>query len=309
MGRKALPVVVADQPDLDSAALEQGVTTLNEIASNAAQVAAMMDYDLPYNRERVVQEACFYMAQSAEAMLEAGKRLILLKENEDHGTFSAIVEEKMGIQPRVARKMMQAAVKYLSNPALAAKTPKLSLLGKSKLYEMMVMDDDDLIQLSEGGSVAGLALDDIDRMSIRELKTALRESRDVNAATERVLATKNKKIDQLSATLERRKNEAPIVEWEWATYRRTLLDICERIAASAQTELRRALNAIQEYAQEAGELPSDIDALQSQAMSSVMQTLVILQNDFHLAVDLESIVTPPWMAEKPSTKPEIFSND
>ncbi|HGJ5882380.1 MAG TPA: DUF3102 domain-containing protein, partial [Arsenophonus sp.] len=67
---------------------------------------------LPYERERIVHEARFYMAQSAEAMLEAGKRLIILKENEPHGEFMKIVEEQLGLQYRIARKMAQAALKY-----------------------------------------------------------------------------------------------------------------------------------------------------------------------------------------------------
>lgn len=48
-------------------------------------------------------------------MLEAGKRLVILKENEPHGDFINILENDLGLEPRVARRMMQASVKFLGN--------------------------------------------------------------------------------------------------------------------------------------------------------------------------------------------------
>ncbi|PAV07847.1 DUF3102 domain-containing protein, partial [Arsenophonus sp. ENCA] len=92
-------------------------------------------------------EARFYMAQSAEAMLEAGKRLIIIKENEPHGEFEKIVRERLGIPERTAQRMMQASLKYMS-PTLAAKASSLALLGKTKLFELMLEDDEDLAELA-----------------------------------------------------------------------------------------------------------------------------------------------------------------
>lgn len=79
----------------------------------------------------------------------------------------------------------------------------MSLLGKAKLFELVAEDDDDLAELADGGTVAGLTLDDVDRMSVRELRQALREARETNAAQQRVLADKNEKIDSLSTRLRR----------------------------------------------------------------------------------------------------------
>lgn len=57
----------------------------------------------------------------------------------------------------------------------------------------MTEDDEDLVELADGGTIAGMSLDDIDRMTSRELKAALREARETNAAQQRVLADKNEK--------------------------------------------------------------------------------------------------------------------
>ncbi|HCS0682725.1 TPA: hypothetical protein OPX89_004520, partial [Salmonella enterica subsp. enterica serovar Typhi] len=59
------------------------------------------------------------------------------------------------------------------------------------------------------GTVAGLTLDDVDRMSVRELRQALREARETNAAQQRVLADKNEKIDSLSTRLEKKSRIQP----------------------------------------------------------------------------------------------------
>lgn len=287
-----------EKTDIDHEALQQGKVALVETSGNAAKVAELMGYDLPYNQERLVQEARFYMGQSAEAMLEAGKRLVILKENEGHGEFIQIVEERLGIPARTAQVMMQAAVKYLTNPALAGKTQTFALLGKSKLFELMTLDDDALNELAEGGTVANLTLDEVDRMSVRELKAALRESRETQEATEKVLASKNKRLDQLSAELERKKNNTPADEWEWAPARRDVLDAAESIANFAHSELRRAFVAIDEQAEASGSgVPEDIILLREQALTAAMQSLVTLQKEFHINADLESMVTPPWMKD------------
>jgi hypothetical protein len=162
----------------------------------------------------------------------------------------------------------------------------------------MVLDDEELDALAEGGTVAGLKQDDIDRMTSRELRAALRESRETQEATEKVLASKNKKLDQLSAELERKKNNTPADEWEWAPARRDVLDAAESIANFAHSELRRAFVAIDEQAEASGaDVPEDIILLREQALTAAMQSLVTLQKEFHINADLESMVTPPWMKD------------
>lgn len=127
MGRTATkPKPAVELPELDSAAINQNIATMTE---HSAEVMAQFGDGLPYDRIRVVNEARFYMAQSAEAMLEAGKRLIVLKEHEPHGDFTQIVTEQLGLADRTARLMMQAAFKYLS-PALESKRQALAVWGR-----------------------------------------------------------------------------------------------------------------------------------------------------------------------------------
>ncbi|EFH3786455.1 DUF3102 domain-containing protein [Escherichia coli] len=205
MGRtKSQPVeLVEDAPLTDGLSV-----SLNAMSEHRLEIMQQFGDGLPYERDRIVHETRFYMAQSAEAMLEAGKRLVILKENEPHGDFIDIVESQLSLSKRTAQVMMQASFKYLS-PKLEPKAQALALLGKTKLFELMTEDDEDLVELADGGTIAGMSLDDIDRMTSRELKAALREARETNAAQQRVLADKNEKIDSLSTKLEKKSRIQP----------------------------------------------------------------------------------------------------
>ena len=150
---------------------------------------------LPYNRERVESEAKFYMGQSAVAMFELGRRLILLKEHEPHGEFLKSLE-RLGVVEQSARRIMQATTKVANRSSLSG-------LGVTKIYELSMLDDEKLEALDAGETVAGLGLDEIDRMTTRELREALRKLREKKKEEaeihEQMLADKNKKIDEVSA--------------------------------------------------------------------------------------------------------------
>lgn len=199
---------------------------LNAIHEHRLQIMAQFGDGLPYERERIVHETRFYMAQSAEAMLEAGKRLVILKENEPHGDFESIIRSDLGIPERTAQRMMQASLKYLS-PKLESKAPALALLGKTKLFELMTEDDEELAELANGGTIAGMKLDDIDRMTSRELKAALRETREDLDAKRRTVAEKDEKINELKETREKLKRLP--VDVEINELRRQLSDLADEM--------------------------------------------------------------------------------
>lgn len=214
----------------------------------AAQIREAMDqigYDLPYERERVVQETKFYMGQAAEAMLEAGRRLLVIKENEPHGDFTEIVEQRLGIPGSTARRMMQSALKYLLNPALTDKAPRLAQLGKAKLFELMTEDDEDLAALTEGGTLAGHTLDDIEQMTHRELQAALREAREEGKAKDQLLEDKNRKLDQAKAKAKRIAAASP--DEQLADLLREVASVGNEAVGFVRGNLRQALVALKDH--------------------------------------------------------------
>lgn len=269
------------------------VASANEMAAHQGEIMERFGDGLPYDRTRVVGEARFYMAQSAEAMLEAGKRLIVLKENEPHGDFEGIVREQLGLADRTARQMMQAAIKYLS-PQLEPKRRALAVLGKAKLLDLMATDDEELVELAEGGTVAGLTLDDVDRMTTRELRRALRKAREDAVAVARVVENKDKKINELDAELNKPLIEAlepdAVAEQLLAETRAWADEIKGRIKG----KLLPAFRALSNHDMSTG---SQHQVDMAGLVAAIEFELNVLRGDFGLPRNLDGDSTPDWMRE------------
>ncbi|MBA1302669.1 MULTISPECIES: DUF3102 domain-containing protein [Pseudomonas] len=267
----------------------------NLMASNSAEVMTQYGDGLPYDRTRLVNEARFYMAQSAEAMLEAGKRLIVLKENEPHGEFEQIVREQLGIPERTARQMMQATLKY-SNPQLESKRQALAVLGKTKLFELMTEDDEDLASLTEGGTVAGLALEDIDRMTSRELRAALREAReDANAKDER-LADRNQDLEKVTQELIKTRKRIQFADPDEVIkdLRVEVIALTDELELTVLGKLREGFNQMAEHGAEHGQ---DHRFYQADLIRQLELALATLRSDFHLPEHQEN-QDPVWMDKR-----------
>ncbi|HDS3175951.1 TPA: DUF3102 domain-containing protein [Escherichia coli] len=268
---------------------------LNAMTQHRMEIMQQFGDGLPYERDRVVHEACFYMAQSAEAMLEAGKRLIILKENEPHGEFIKILESELGLAYRTSVRMMQASTKYLS-PALKPNVPTLAHLGKAKLFELMTEDDEELAELADGGTVAGLTLDDVDRMSVRELRQALREARETNAAQQRVLADKNEKIDSLSTRLEKKSRiQPPEPDEEVKKLRAEVTALAVEAESAIAVRLSSAFETLCAYcAENMIDTPRDFMA---GLVCQLESTARSLRSTFDLPDEPTGNAAPSWLTE------------
>ena len=125
---------------------------------------------MPYELERIENEVRFYQDQAGTSLLEMGKRLVRIKAHEGHGGFLTSVGN-LDMTPRSAQYAMAAAIKF-------SNAKSISHLGSTKLVALSVLDDEDVQKLDAGGDIAGLKLDDIDRMSVRELRATLRKEKE-----------------------------------------------------------------------------------------------------------------------------------
>lgn len=194
----------ADLADADQLpALEQA------LATHQQNVLAQYGDGQPYDRNRYIDRCRYHMARSAEEALEVGRCLIVMRECEGHGGWLPMLDE-LGLGQRTAQKMMQVTVRF-SN---ASSTTHLieAAKSKTKLLELMVLDDDELTALNDGETVLGLTLDDVDRMSVAELRAQLRMARADKesavaetatkasgslAAKDKLIADKSQRINEL----------------------------------------------------------------------------------------------------------------
>lgn len=156
---------------------------------------------------------CKHSAQTiAQHYLYLGRDLIVIKERVSREEFAAVLDQ-IGISQRSSQRFMQVAIKFTA-PTLEKLANRLAV---SKLIELASEDDEDLEQAFNGGTIAGMKLDDIERMSIRELKTALRNARNNAELTQeshdRVLQQKNNYADELSKKLAMAERRPQVERW------------------------------------------------------------------------------------------------
>lgn len=277
---------------LNEELLKQDAATAQRGAAALARIDERYSDGVPYNRARLITEARSLVQLTGEALLGLGKRLLLLKEHEPHGDFLDALRT-IGVETRFAQKAMQAALKFL--PSNAAAPPHLTGIGQTKLIELLILDDEQIEELDEGGTVAGLTLDQIERMSTRELREALRKERaekqrerEVN---DRVLKAKNDKIDELDRKLTHRE-AAPEAE------RNQMLvdEVWSAVLGCGAPLLRleQTFRAVEDAHAEAP-VPESVALARRQALTFLMQQLMEFQERWHIDVNLEEQVIPAWL--------------
>lgn len=220
MARNKSTVVATDYVVTESdAPLSTQTAALNQLTAEASQqaamvraVAAQIGYELPADctdPDLIQRDIRSNMQRTTEAMLQVGLGLICLKAACQHGEFLARLDV-LRFEPRVAQRYMNVAKKF-SNATTSSHLLK-AIDSQSKMIEMLVLDDEQIEELELTGQTGELRLDEIATMSVKELRKALREARENDEAKARLLAEKNNKIDELSASKGKRQRVS-LTDW------------------------------------------------------------------------------------------------
>lgn len=218
MPRKTAPAEIIDvahgevQLASDAAAVNALAQINSQQDATVRAVAAQLGYQLPADctdPDLIQRDIAANMRRSVEACLEVGRGLRVLKEACGHGNFVARLDV-LGLDRFVAAKFMQAATKF-SNVSSTTHLTK-AIGNQTKLFEMLVLDDEQIAELELTGQTGELKLDDIATMSVKELRQALREAREDAEAQSKLLAAKNNKIDELTASSSKRQRVS-LTDW------------------------------------------------------------------------------------------------
>lgn len=251
-----------------------------------------------YNEATWIERGRQAVVKTLEGMFELGRALIILKEHTEHGRFETIVKEKFGLGRSECARLMRATQRF-ATPQMQKAQAKLMDLGKSKLLELLVEEDVTLIGLAEGEEVNGMTLDDVDRMTVKELRVALRESRESANAKDKVIADKNAKIDEYAEKLAK-KQKSTVKEPEPA-------DVANELHMAVSTKevaIRSQLTQLGEYF---GQMAAHEQAhgLSHRAkMVGVLNQIVMdinhLRDMYDLPNDIPSDETPEWLQQPES---------
>lgn len=184
MAKQPTPAAQVIDVPMNEVLLAQDHQALNSLALATAQqasavraVALQMGYQLPADctdPDLIQRDISANMRRSVEACLEVGKGLRVLKEACAHGNFMARLDV-LDIDPHVASRFVSSAVKFSK---LRSNANLIKAIGnQTKLFEMICLDGEQLEELELTGQTGELALDDVATMSVKELRTKLRQER------------------------------------------------------------------------------------------------------------------------------------
>ncbi|WP_369951958.1 hypothetical protein [Ralstonia syzygii] len=292
----AVVVTDADTPALPAmreAANRLAVMHADQEATVRA-VAAQLGYQLPADctdPDLIQRDIAANMRRSVEACLEVGRGLRVLKEACEHGQFIVRIEA-LGLERSVAVRFMQAAQKF-SNVASTHHLTK-AIGNQTKLFEMLVLDDEQIEELELTGQTGELKLDDIATMSVKELRAALRETRENAEAQSRLLADKNAKIDELAAKLTAKKPrvKTPPPDAEGEEIRKEASQFAFEAESVVRGKLRAAFQALAEHTEAHGITHDDFMA---GVLCQVEVSIKQLRGEFGVKAAPDGQDMPDWL--------------
>lgn len=285
--------------------------TISEHAQKLGLLATQLGYQGSLTVGALEDEIRFYQQRTVEACMELGKRLLILKEMTPHGEFEKRIDI-LGFSPRMARKFMSAVLKFSnrnSNSVLiASKT-------QTKLLELVVLDDDELDVIEQGGSIGDVNLDSIETMSVRELKAALRKSKtDIESkdqdlqAKDQVIQKKDQKINELDEKVTKSNSPVEIkkrAETEDQELEKAALETLSTeslMLLNAVMRYQNAINGVLDLANEKsiGQLYERVD----EAVIASYQRIADFSKTLGVQVDFENMVSPEWLFHESDLTPD-----
>ncbi|MGV8597533.1 hypothetical protein ACV35V_34835, partial [Pseudomonas aeruginosa] len=218
--------------------------------------------------------------------------LQVLKKACGHGEFADRLEV-LGIDRHVAARFMQSAAKFASLGNNSTLTKAIG--NQTKLFEMLVLEDEEIQELELTGQTGELSIDDVATMSVKELRKALREAREDKKALAQVNADKNTKIDELAAQLARKPLVVVQPMDEQLAERREELAIK---ATAAEAAIAGALHpAVQLLVEKGEESGQDQRPIIAGMLAQVERALLQIRAEYNIPATPSASATPTWMAD------------
>ncbi|WP_048764820.1 DUF3102 domain-containing protein [Acinetobacter sp. 243_ASPC] len=280
---------------------------VSDHAQKLGNLAVSLGYEGALTLGAIEDEIRFYQQRTVEACMELGKRLLIMKEMTPHGEFEKRIEI-LGFSSRMARKFMSAVLKFSNrNSSSVLNVAKT----QTKLLELVVLDDDDLDVIEQGGSIGDVNLDSIETMSVRELKQALREAKSSLEAKEQIIHSKDRRNNELLEENSKLKSPVAIkkrAENEQQELSKKALQELDAACHTMHNDVVRFTNNINSLLDAINEhgLYDIQDKLESSVVAAFQQ---IAQTSVELGIqiDFENMVTPSWMTA--ATSPEFIETN
>ena len=128
-----------------------------------------------FNIEKTTAEILILKDQTAQNIIEIGKRLIKVKENLQHGQFLNWLENKVEFSRYTANRFMKIATEFSNVSAVQH-------LGSKKLFLLAGLDEEDRQEVMNENKVEDMATRELERVvkEKKEIKKQLKEEQELS---------------------------------------------------------------------------------------------------------------------------------
>lgn len=147
--------------------------------------------------EKLVIEIKFYSQQSAQSVIEIGKRLIQAKEQIPHGQWGKWLKEQFNYTERTAQRFIKCAERF-------GNTTTSSHLNPSIMFELLALPEETTEQFVKEHNV--------EEMSVRELREVMRKQKEAEEKLNQMQLENQIQVDNLRLKNERLRDANNVLE-------------------------------------------------------------------------------------------------
>ena len=226
MPRKQNQVPAPIEVAVNAEAIAEGQEARNQLAvlheqdaSNVKTLATQLGYTGRLDSDSLESVCKAKLVAAQQSIFEFGASLLLLRESCLHGDWEERLD-RIGVSRPTAHRYITIAAKLKGTDVQKA----LQHLGMGKVLELAAFDDDEIQALTGGESIRGLTLDQVEKMSLADLRKQLREATANSEAKERLIADKDAKINSLIVGT----GKKIVADTDWPD---ALIPLCDQLAA------------------------------------------------------------------------------
>lgn len=163
-----------------------------------------------FNIEKTTAEILILKDQTAQNIIEIGKRLIEVKKNIEYGEFGEWLKNKVDISHRTANNFMKVANTFSNSQSLAN-------LGSTKLFLLAGLDEEDRQEVMQESNVEDMTTRELEQVvkEKKEIKKQLEAEQEYSNELQEAIKEKEQQIRDLQNNIENiQKPEIQVVEKE-----------------------------------------------------------------------------------------------
>ncbi|HDS1127183.1 TPA: hypothetical protein QDZ99_003993 [Stenotrophomonas maltophilia] len=288
--RGAKPLAQAEPvgTELDAGKLAERNQELVTLGEHQSEVVDQFGDGLPWHPDHYENAIRSELRRGCEAFLRAGRYLVVARECAVRGEWYSLLD-RLGLGQEQARRMIEAARRIASIPNPSTSRGLIDAAkSEGKLIELLSLPEEQFAELAEQGETDGLSLDDVEAMTVRELRAAIRDARgDLEARDQRI----NKLSEDL--TKEHEKTLKAQRRWKSATPDEQLVTLKQSVTEAEQnvlaaignpnSGLRASIQALADFACD-NHVEEDAALFLSDVIGRLLTSVRIARDDEELAI-------------------------